>query len=48
LTLRYSNYEHPDTAKLNIKTVARDEAFREKNIMGLLGMDLTQGLLMYL
>ncbi len=39
-----ANYEHPDTAKFEYKEQwARDEAFREKNIMGLLGSGFDPG-----
>jgi saccharopine dehydrogenase (NAD+, L-lysine-forming) len=39
-----ANYEHPDTAKFEYKEQwARDKAFREKNIMGLLGSGFDPG-----
>jgi saccharopine dehydrogenase (NAD+, L-lysine-forming) len=39
-----ANYEHPDTAKFEYKEQwARDEAFKEANIMGLLGSGFDPG-----
>ncbi len=39
-----ANYEHPDTAKFEYKEQwARDESFREANIMGLLGSGFDPG-----